>query len=169
MSKVNTQLAKIFGLPQENVATVAATISQDTTVLKPLPIPAPVSPQKTELEEDFEAARENIKNIMVEGNMALKTLLSLANNSEHPRTFEVAAVMIKTLTETNKDLLALRETKIKIEQAKENSTAKTTHSSQPVAIDKAVFVGSTAELQKLLVQRDNKERDTEPSDPELDA
>jgi hypothetical protein len=72
----------------------------------------------------------------------------LAKNSEHPRAYEVVATLIKTLADTNKDLLDTRKKKLDIDKARgasPNSDAKT--------VNNNLFVGSTAELQKFLKDR----------------
>ena len=66
--------------------------------------------------------------------------MEIAKQSEHPRAFEVVGQLIGKLTETNKALMGLHKTK------KEVSIEK----SSGVNVNNAVFVGSTAELQKLL-------------------
>jgi len=76
------------------------------------------------------------------GNIAIDGILMLAKESESPRTYEVAAQLIKTMTEANKDLLSLRKQKRELEKeepAKQNNTTNNN-----------LFIGSTAELAKML-------------------
>lgn len=98
---------------------------------------------KTPVEDDAEFARTNIKELISKGNTAIDNLLLVANQSEHPRAYEVAAGLIKNLADLNKDLLEIQKRKRDLDptQAKNNSTTN---------IDKAVFVGSTTELVKFL-------------------
>ena len=74
--------------------------------------------------------------------------LLVAKETEHPRAYEVAANLIKTLGDLNKDLLDLQKKK------KELSGTNSTSNGNTTVIDKAVFVGSTNELVKLI--RSNK-------------
>ena len=107
-----------------------------------------VEPEQTDptVDNDFLVARKNINSLLTKGNTAIDQLLLVAKETEHPRAYEVAANLIKTLGDLNKDLLDLQ--KKKKELLGTNSTGNTTN------IDKAVFVGSTNELVKLI--RSNK-------------
>lgn len=96
--------------------------------------------------EDFSFARKNIKNLIQKGDVAIDNLLQVASASEHPRAYEVAAGLIKTMADLNKDLLD-------IHKKKNDLTGET--SSQKTVIDKAVFVGSTADLVKLIKGKNN--------------
>ena len=89
---------------------------------------------------DFQYARENLYNLIERGQDGLEELLEIAKQSEHPRAFEVVGQMIDTLTTTNKELLNLHKTKKDIQ----------TEKSGPTKVTNALFVGSTAELQKML-------------------
>ena len=91
---------------------------------------------------DFQYARENLYNLIEKGQDGLEELLEIAKQSEHPRAFEVVQQTIGQLTTTNKELLNLHKTKkdIKAERG-------------PTNVTNALFVGSTAELQKLLKEK----------------
>ena len=106
-------------------------------------VPPRVMPEINGVEEDtdFRYTRENLYNLLERGQDAVEELLEIAKQSEHPRAFEVVGQLIGKLTETNKELMGLHKTK------KELSIEK---SGGDVNVDNAVFVGSTAELQKLL-------------------
>lgn len=96
---------------------------------------------------DFERARENITDLIETGQNALQDLLSIATSSQHPRAFEVATNLIKTLVESNKDLLALQE-KIRDIGAHPGSPAST--QSGPKVQNNLIINGTTAEIQKIL-------------------
>ena len=102
---------------------------------------------KDVVEDDAEFARQNIRDLIVKGNDAASHIVEIAKQSEHPRAFEVAAGMLKNLSDMNKDLL-------EIQKRKQDLQPKVTNNTQNINIDKAVFVGSTAELLKQL--RENK-------------
>ena len=106
-------------------------------------VPPRVMPEINGVEEDtdFRYTRENLYNLLERGQDAVEELLEIAKQSEHPSAFEVVGQLIGKLTETNKELMGLHKTK------KELSIEK---SGGDVNVNKAVFVGSTAELQKLL-------------------
>ena len=104
-------------------------------------VPPRVMPEINGVEEDtdFRYTRENLYNLLERGQDAVEELLEIAKQSEHPRAFEVVGQLIGKLTETNKELMGLHKTK------KDLSTEK-----GPTNVTNALFVGSTAELQKLL-------------------
>lgn len=98
---------------------------------------------KTETEsrvkDDFEYARGNMIAILERGNEALSDMLDFAQQAQHPRGYEVVATLIKTLAETNKDLLELSKKKKDLEGE-----------SGPSTVNNNLFVGSSAELLKML-------------------
>ena len=89
---------------------------------------------------DYNYARENYYNLIERNQDAVEEMLEIAKQSEHPRAFEVVGQLIKSGLDANKELMALHKTK------KELSIEK----GGDVNVNNAVFVGSTAELQKLL-------------------
>ena len=89
---------------------------------------------------DYNYARENYYNLIERNQDAVEEMLEIAKQSEHPRAFEVVGQLIKSGLDANKELMALHKTK------KELSAEK----SGPTQVTNALFVGSTAELQKLL-------------------
>lgn len=95
-----------------------------------------------DIEKDYKYARENLYDVIERGTEALDSLLELAKASEHPRAFEVVGSLTKTLVDANKDLLDIQK-KVKDLQKEEKQ-----ESSQNIT--NALFVGSTAELQKLI-------------------
>ena len=97
----------------------------------------PVNP----IEDDTEFARQNIRDMIQKGNVAIENLIHIAKETEHPRAYEVVAGLLKTLADANKDLLELQKRKRDLEPKINNNT---------VNVDKAVFVGSTNELVKFL-------------------
>jgi hypothetical protein len=111
--------------------------------VEPIEYQTKVVEVKTPVEDDAEFARTNIRDLIEKGNSAIDNLLLVANASEHPRAYEVAAGLIKNLGDLNKDLLEIQKRKRDLDptQSKNNSTTN---------IDKAVFVGSTTELVKFL-------------------
>ena len=97
--------------------------------------------EKTEVDDDYEYARKNLRTLIDNGKDAMENLTFLAKEGESPRAYEVIGQLIKTLAETNKDLLDLAKKKKDIQQEK---------GEQPTHVTNALFVGSTAELQKLI-------------------
>lgn len=95
-------------------------------------------------QDDFEFARQNLRNILEKGTIALDKMLEVADMSQHPRSYEVVSTLINSLSASNKDLLELSEKKKRIEKAesvKDNQT-----------VNNNLFIGSTNDLLKMLKQ-----------------
>lgn len=130
MKKLNQNLSEIFDIePVEEKPTQS--------------LPVVIEDDANQIDADAEFARNNMRELINNGNKALTDLASVANQSESPRAYEVLATMMKNLAEMNKDLLALQKTKKEL-------APQSSESSKGVNIDKAVFVGSTTELLKMI-------------------
>ena len=105
-----------------------------------------VSKIDTQTEDDFEFARGNMLNTIMKGQEALDGILEVAAMSQHPRSYEVAAKIIDSLTTANKSLLDLTKTRKDIDGT----------TGAPQTINNNLFVGSTAELQKLIKQQNEQ-------------
>ena len=112
-----------------------------TAEMKPVPSTR-VVPQKNgkDDEVDYNYARENYYNLIERNQDAVEEMLEIAKQSEHPRAFEVVGQLIKSGLDANKELMAVHKTKKELSVEKGPSQVT----------NQAVFVGSTAELQKLL-------------------
>lgn len=106
------------------------------------PMPVKNTSASKDVQDDFDFARANLINTISKGQEALDGILDVAQMSQHPRSFEVVATLINSLTAANKDLLELSKKKKDLDG---ESGAKT--------INNNLFVGSTAELQKLIKQQ----------------
>ena len=93
---------------------------------------------------DFESARANIYEIIESGATAMQSLAQIADSSQHPRAFEVLAKLMDTMLQANKDLLDLQKT-IRDIDAKDGVT-----NPEAKSVTNNLFVGSTAELQKVI-------------------
>ena len=113
-----------------------------TAELKPEP-PVRIKPKTDGKDDDidYNYARENYYNLIERNQDAIEEMLEIAKQSEHPRAFEVVGQLIKSGLDANKELMSLHKTK------KELSIEKGGHTT---TVNNAVFVGSTADLQKLL-------------------
>lgn len=99
-------------------------------------------PVNRDLEYDYEYSRQNHRDLLEMGNDALPDLLKVAKESQHPRAYEVAAGFLKTMSDMTDKLMALHKLK-KALDGEEGGPQPTRTTNN---IDKAVFVGSTAEL-----------------------
>ena len=103
----------------------------------------PITVHQSDTENpDADYSRSNYYNLIEKGNEALEGILEVAKESNHPRAYEVAANMIKNLSDVTEKLMILQR------QQKELQPKETVPTN--IAIDKAVFVGSTADLLKRL-------------------
>lgn len=96
------------------------------------------------IDADYEYARNNLRGLIENGKIAMENIIFLAKEGESPRAYEVVGQLIKTLAETNKDLLDLGK---KVREAKGKDKADAAPAQN---VTNALFVGSTAELQKLI-------------------
>jgi hypothetical protein len=104
------------------------------------------------VQDDFDYARDNMRQLISKGQNALDGILTIASGSEHPRAYEVAAALMKTMAETNKDLLELQKTK----KVLQKEDPKAPQLEGPQSVTNNLFVGSTAELQKMIKDKQNE-------------
>jgi hypothetical protein len=103
-----------------------------------------ISIEEKNIESDYEYARKNLRALIDNGKDAMENLTYLAKEGESPRAYEVVGQLIKTLADTNKDLLDLSK------KAREAKGMKSGEDIKPQNVTNALFVGSTTELQKLI-------------------
>lgn len=96
------------------------------------------------VEDDFDTSRNNLRILLQQGQEALQKSLDVAMQSEHPRAFEVVGNLMKQLADINQQLLDLHQQKQKLDEPSKAEKAK------QVTNNNAIFVGSTAELNKLI-------------------
>ena len=99
-----------------------------------------------DLENDYKYQRENFYNLVEKGTDAIEGILEIAKESEHPRTYEVAGNLIKQVAEVTEKLGELQEKMKRLKEVPNNA---------PKSVTNALYVGSTAELQKLLKGKKN--------------
>jgi len=103
---------------------------------------------ETDLTSDYDFSRDQYHNLVTKGNAALDELLAVAKESESARAYEVAAMLIRNLSDTTKELLQLQKTKKEIEKDVKD----------PHTVNNSLFIGSTKELQDLLLEKNNGKR-----------
>jgi hypothetical protein len=136
MSEVNKNLSEILNTDYIPVVTED---NRSVTIHEP---------DRSADNPDADYSRANYYNLIEKGNEALDGILEVAKESQHPRAYEVAANMIKNLSDVTEKLMILQKQQQEL-QPKEQA--------QPtnINVDKAVFVGSTAELLKQLKNESN--------------
>ena len=113
-----------------------------TEVKEPVGIQTPARLTKNAIEKDYEYTRGNLYSIIEKGQEAINGILELAQDSEMPRAYEVAGQLIKSVSDATDKLMDLQK---KVKDVNEDSPQK-----GPNTVNNALFVGSTAELAKLL-------------------
>ena len=105
----------------------------------------------SDLDKDYVHVRDSLYDLSEQGEEAIELMMELARESEHPRAFEVLGQLIKQKADINDKLMKLH---------KSNKEIKKVDALDP-ATNNNVFIGSTADLQKML--HDEKVIDVEPS------
>ncbi len=121
------KLDEVLGIAEKAVAVTSST---------PL---VPRTQTEDEDNDDFKYSRENLYHLIERGQDALDGILQVAKETDHPRAYEVAGQLLKTNADNAEKLVNLQTTKKKV-----------TEVSGPKNVTNALFVGSTAELQKLI-------------------
>ena len=111
---------------------------KEVVVSKPVPRP---SDELDDVDADYKYQRENFYNLIEKGQNAIEGILNVAKESDHPRGYEVAGNLIKQVAEVTEKLGDLQEKMKKLKEVP---------NSAPKNVTNALFVGSTAELQKML-------------------
>jgi len=114
----------------------------EETKQEALPVLMPSQSLELDKEDDYQLARATLRKLIVKGEDTLDEMINLAKNSEHPRTYEVAGQLIKTMSDVAKDLLELQK-KVKDLNSENDKPSIGTQNN-------VVFAGSTTELMKLL-------------------
>ena len=104
------------------------------------PVPRP-SDELDDVDADYKYQRDNFYNLIEKGQNAIEGILNVAKESDHPRGYEVAGNLIKQVAEVTEKLGDLQEKMKKLKEVP---------NSAPKNVTNALFVGSTAELQKML-------------------
>tara|TARA_R100001015_G_C4512801_1_gene83972 strand:- start:47 stop:454 length:408 start_codon:yes stop_codon:yes gene_type:complete len=104
------------------------------------PVPKP-SDDLDDVDADYKYQRDNFYNLIEKGQDAIQGILNVAKESDHPRGYEVAGNLIKQVAEVTEKLGDLQEKMKKLKEVP---------NSAPKNVTNALFVGSTAELQKML-------------------
>lgn len=97
---------------------------------------------KEDLTDAYQQTKENLQGIIDQGKEAMEEILNVAKAGQHPRAFEVYATLLKNMVDANKELLNTQKQMRNITGAKKDSGG--------TKIDKAVFIGSTSDLNKFL-------------------
>ena len=134
-------LDKTFGINPEVIEEV---VEEKTEVIKP---EKPDRLTKDDITRDYEYTRGNLYSIIEKGQEAIDGILEIAQESEMPRAYEVAGQLIKSVSDATDKLIDLQK---KLKDVNEEQ------SKGPTNVTNALFVGSTADLAKLIKQQNTK-------------
>ena len=99
-----------------------------------------------DVKDDYDFSRRTYKDLITVGTRSLDVLAELARESEHPRAFEVLSKTIKDIGDTTEKLMKLQKDKADITKEERDEAKKITNNN--------VFVGSTTDLQRMLLKKD---------------
>ena len=117
----------------DDILNIESDIKKKTEIVK--------LPERSEnIETDYRYARENLYGLVERGQDAIEGILQLSKETEHPRAYEVAGQLIKTVGETAEKLIDLQQKLKKLEDEEQKVGTQHNH----------LYVGSTSELQKFL-------------------
>ena len=139
MSKLEEKVNEILGIEKE--------VEKVEKEFKPL-VPREEDKQKEDVDNDYKYSRENYYNLIERGQEAIQGILDVAKEGQHPRAYEVALAGIKNVADTVDKLQDLQAKLKELKQLPKTSNAN---------IKNALFVGSTAELQKMLNRKKEDE------------
>ena len=134
---MSKQLDKTFGINPE-------VVEEETEVIKP---EKPDRLTKDDITRDYEYTRGNLYSIIEKGQEAIDGILEIAQESEMPRAYEVAGQLIKSVSDATDKLIDLQK---KLKDVNEEEKKG------PTNVTNALFVGSTADLAKLIKQQNTQ-------------
>ena len=135
------QLDKAF-----NIAPTEVVVEETNVEDSPVGIQKPDRLSKDDIEKDYEYTRGNLYSIIEKGQEAINGILELAQESEMPRAYEVAGQLLKSVSAATDKLMDLQK---KLKDVEEETKQK-----GPSTVNNALFVGSTAELAKMIKESD---------------
>lgn len=140
MSKFEKSMEEIFDLEPFNGN---PNIDQNKKISL---LPPEVSIKNPDLKQDlvdaYEQSKENLQDLIDNGKEAMDELLQIAKEGQHPRAYEVYGTLLKNMVDANKELLSIQKQMRDMDNNKQKAG--------DTKIDKAIFVGTAADLNKLL-------------------
>jgi hypothetical protein len=141
MNKLEDNVNEILGIEKKEEKISITQFEQ------PAPVPRKMDESKDDIDNDYVNSRDNYYNLIDKGNEAIEGILEIAKEGQHPRAYEVAGQLIGQVAGTVDKLQDLQK---KLKDLKELPKSANTQ------IKNALFVGSTADLQKMLNRKDDE-------------
>jgi len=140
---IDDKINEALGIIPEKPATKAV-VKQEFTP----PVPRLEDKDKEDVDNDYKYSRENYYNLIERGQDAIQGILDIAKEGQHPRAYEVAGQLITSVGQTVDKLQDLQKKLKDLKELPKSASA---------SIKNALFVGSTAELQKMLNRKSEDE------------
>jgi hypothetical protein len=148
MNDLNKNLSDIF-----DINPISEPIDDSTKKSSALPVLTTKYNEpdmKQDLTDAYQQSKENLQGLIDQGQEAMEEILQIAKAGQHPRAFEVYGTLLKNVVDANKELLNIQK------QMREMDDTAKKEKNNGTNIDKAIFIGSTAELNKLLKNNGNQ-------------
>ncbi len=145
MTKLEDKVNEILGIEPDNKSTLESIVKIDNP-----PVPRIEDTNKSDVDNDYKYSRDNYYDLIQKGQEAIEGILEIAKEGQHPRAYEVAGQLITNVAQTVDKLQDLQK---KLKDLK--NLPKTANQN----IKNALFVGSTAELQKMLKKESKKDNE----------
>ena len=133
MNKVDINLDGVFNIDRE---------MEETTEIEKVEVISDIEDRNVDISADYVKSRENYYELIEKGKIALDGILEVAQEGEHPRSYEVVGQILKNVSELNTQLIDLQKSMAELEAIEKKGN--------PTKVTNALFVGSTKDLQKLL-------------------
>ena len=146
MTKLEDKVNEILGIEPNNKPTLESIVKVNNP-----PVPRIEDTNKSDVDNDYKYSRDNYYDLIQKGQEAIEGILEIAKEGQHPRAYEVAGQLITNVAQTVDKLQDLQK---KLKDLK--NLPKTANQN----IKNALFVGSTAELQKMLKKENENIKST---------
>jgi hypothetical protein len=126
----------------EKYDAIEKSLDIETKIISKEPVSAPLVEVTDDPQKDYEYSRGNLYSLISKGQEAIDGILELAQESGHPRAYEVAGQLIKSVGDVTDKLIDLQKKMKDLDSPQKG----------PTTVNNSLFVGSTAELSKLIKQ-----------------
>ena len=151
-TSIDSKISDALGITQNIVEEI---IDPKPIIPRPEGSVIEATSRDADIDTDYQYSRENFYSLIERGQDAITGILELAKESEHPRTYEVAGQLIKTVSEVTERLADLQQKMQFLKEVPDKA---------PQNVTNALFIGSTKELQQLMKQNKNEAIESKKSE-----
>lgn len=130
-------------MKEKNFEQISDTLDVETKLVSIEKVSESIKEVPDDPQKDYEYTRANLYQLIEKGQEAINGILEIAQSSDHPRAYEVAGQLIKSVGDVSDKLIDLQKKMRDLDAPQKNG---------PTTVNNSLFVGSTAELSKLLKQ-----------------